>query len=149
MMLSSPIETLAHALASAQYVNMPDIPDQRRKLMSQPYSGSTPEEYKKWREREWEIYNRRPFAHELYVKAMFVQGWGSTALGFGGIGGQAMTDAYTIIIGCELNCILCVYFGGEFAYNLDLTKCDIQKINEDIANENIAEISQRRRYLKK
>ena len=148
-MHSSPIETLSHALASAQYVDMPDIPDQRRKLMSQPYSGSTPEEYKKWREREWEIYNRRPFAHELYVKAMFVQGWGSTALGFGGIGGQAMTDAYTIIIGCELNSILCVYFGGRLAYNLDLTKCDIQKINEDIANENIAEVSQRSRYRKK
>lgn len=29
---------------------------------------------------------------------MFPQAWGSTSLGFGGIGGQAMTSAYTTVI---------------------------------------------------
>lgn len=51
---------------------------------------------------------------ELYT---FSQTWGSTALGFDGIGGQAMTSARTYVLvpqNCNQNCF--VYFAGRFAY---------------------------------
>jgi hypothetical protein len=38
----------------------------------------------------------------MTVAAMFVQTWGSTALGFGGIGGQAITSAYVCVIESNL-----------------------------------------------
>lgn len=46
----------------------------------------------------------------------FPQTWGSTALGFGGIGGCAMTTAQTVIIGYGNR--FEVYFGGRFAYEV-------------------------------
>lgn len=49
---------------------------------------------------------------------MFSQTWGSTALGFGGIGGQAMTDAYTVVVYGPMGDV-CVYFGGRFAYHIE------------------------------
>ena len=50
----------------------------------------------------------------------FEQMWGSTALGFGGIGGLAMTSARTYVfvpVTCDQKCI--VYFGCRFAYMAD------------------------------
>lgn len=52
---------------------------------------------------------------ELEVE-VFPQVWGSTALGFGGIGGQAMTSAYTAVVQ-DLNQGWCsVFFGERLAY---------------------------------
>ena len=60
---------------------------------------------------------RRPYTDEVNV-TMFNQGWGSTALGYDGIGGAALTDAYTVIV--ELNGVFCVYFGCDrLAYKID------------------------------
>lgn len=50
----------------------------------------------------------------------FEQVWGSTALGFGGVGGQAMTDARTYVfvpVSCNQKCF--VYFAGRFAYAVE------------------------------
>lgn len=44
---------------------------------------------------------------------MFRQTWGSTALGYGGIAGQALTDAQTIIVRCDQTGWAAVYFGGS------------------------------------
>lgn len=44
----------------------------------------------------------------------FPQTWGSTALGFGGIGGQAITTAQTYVV--LANGAIYVYFGSRFAY---------------------------------
>lgn len=55
-------------------------------------------------------------AFELHI---FPQTWGSTALGFGGIGGQAMTEAMTYVLLSRVDgedCI--VYFAGRFAYKV-------------------------------
>ena len=63
---------------------------------------------------------------------VFNQTWGSTALGFGGCGGSAMTDAYTTVVrvhfspksSTETNVIhklpdfYGVYFDGRFAYQV-------------------------------
>lgn len=61
----------------------------------------------------------RPTLEDFEIH-IFEQVWGSTALGFGGIGGQAMTAANTWVfvpISCEQKCF--VYFGGRFAYKVD------------------------------
>jgi hypothetical protein len=50
---------------------------------------------------------------------MFPQTWGSTALGFGGIGGQAISSAYVCVIESNLVGGYAVYFGGRLAYVID------------------------------
>jgi len=151
MELGSPIEALHAALSSAQFVDMPEVTDMKRKPSSKPFVGnrSNDAEYQEWCKSAYEECTRRPFYYELHVEAMFPQTWGSTALGFGGIGGQTITPAYTIIIGCDFNHHYCVYFGGRFAYKLDMKKFDIEKIRKDIAGHGMAEVGQRGRYLKK
>lgn len=58
----------------------------------------------------------RPMDSECSVYC-FPQTWGSTALGFGGIGGAAMTTAYTVVvIGPQQDA--CVYFNGRLAYHV-------------------------------
>jgi len=57
--------------------------------------------------------------YNLTVKAMFPQVWSSTALGFGGIGGQAITTAYTTVVESDIDASCCVYFGGQFAYRIE------------------------------
>lgn len=150
MELGSPIEALHAALSSAQFVDMPEVTDKKRKPNSKPFAGnrSNYDEYKEWCKTAYEEHTRRPFYYELHVEAMFPQMWGSTALGFGGAGGQAMTTAYTIVIGCNHNYHYCVYFGGSFAYKLDLKKFDVEKIRKDIAGHRMAEVGERGRYLK-
>ena len=62
---------------------------------------------------------------------MFEQIWGSTTLGFGGIGGQSMTTANTYVfvpVTCNQNAF--VYFGSQFAYEVEY--CD--HLKEDINN---------------
>ena len=56
---------------------------------------------------------------EVYL---FPQTWGSTALGFGGIGCQAITTADTTVI-IERDYLAWVFFAGEFAY-----KCLVNEI---------------------
>ena len=75
----------------------------------------------------------------------FNQMWGSTALGFGGIGGQAMTNARTYVfvpITCNQKCF--VYFAGRFAYQADY--CG--SLVEDIRSQNIAPVYQAGKYHK-
>lgn len=65
----------------------------------------------------------------------FTQIWGSTSLGFGGIGGQAITSARTYVfipVSCEENCF--VYFAGRFAYLVPYS----QKFMEDVKSGNVA-----------
>ena len=57
---------------------------------------------------------KRPSEYEVTLCAMFPQTWSSTALGFSGLGGQKITQAYTIIIECLGE--YAVYFGSRFAY---------------------------------
>lgn len=52
---------------------------------------------------------------ELEVE-VFPQTWGSTALGFGGIGGQAMTSAYTTVVSDYHEGWYGVFFGERLAY---------------------------------
>lgn len=47
---------------------------------------------------------------------VWMQTWGSTALGFGGIGGQAITSAPTFLIWAQNRSFGLVYFATRFAY---------------------------------
>lgn len=68
---------------------------------------------------------------------MFQQAWGSTALGFGGIGGQAITSAYTtVVIGPCADA--CVYFAGRLAYHI---KRPNMQFYEDMAAQHMCEVS--------
>lgn len=59
------------------------------------------------------VYKRklRPSADACDV-TVFRQSWSSTALGYGGIGGQAFTHAYTVVVECDSTGYRAVYFGG-------------------------------------
>ena len=76
---------------------------------------------------------------------IFPQTWGSTALGFGGIGGQSMTTANTYVfipVTCHQNCF--VYFDGRFAYQVPYSK----SFMEDVRNHSMKSVNQSRLYVK-
>lgn len=109
-----------------------------------------------YEDRDWEAYrqnkeslmikkSRKHSAYDVNVYSMFLQTWGSTSLGFGGIGGQAITTAYVIVLESEFTGEFCVYFGGRFAYK-------VSKPNEqfflDINNHRMADVSNVKKYIK-
>ena len=54
--------------------------------------------------------------HPEITMYMFPQTWGNTSLGFGGIGGQAITTAYTTVVCEEYKGYYGVFFGNRLAY---------------------------------
>lgn len=73
----------------------------------------------------------------------FEQTWGSTTLGFGGVGGQAMTSARTYVfipMNCHQKCF--VYFAGRFAYAVYYS----DKFMEDVLKGNVASVSESGKY---
>ncbi len=69
-----------------------------------------------------------------FEMTMFMQTWGSTALGFGGIGGQAMTNAYTTVVREEYSGWVGVFFGESLAYKINNPN---QKFYEDMKDGNM------------
>ena len=73
----------------------------------------------------------------------FEQTWGSTALGFGGVGGQAMTSATTyVFIPIVANQKCFVYFAGRFAYAVDYS----EKFMEDVFKCDMASVADSGKY---
>jgi predicted Fe-S protein YdhL (DUF1289 family) len=91
---------------------------------------------------------RRPFSDELEI-IMFPQTWGSTATGYGGVGGSAMTGAYTIIVSYMMT-TYCVYFGcGRLAYKLnwaDMTPSGRDNFMSDMSARNMASVAKSGKY---
>lgn len=104
MRAGNPIQDVAASLYSALLVDLPEVEYDNRSYF-QRQEGENPI-----------IKKRRPYEEEVKVYC-FPQTWGSTALGFGGMGGAAMTTAYTVVVTHNTNA--CVYFGGRFAYAID------------------------------
>ncbi len=78
--------------------------------------------------------------YELYV---FQQTWGSTALGFDGIGGQAMTTENTyVFLDLENGKDCYVYFAGRFAYKAPFGKT----FCEDVFGQNVASVTGSKKY---
>ena len=83
---------------------------------------------------------------------MFPQTWGSTALGYGGMGGASVTSAYTLIV--HDHNTYCVYFGeGELAYQIkysELTDAGKNHLRADIQSQHMADRQKSHsRYIKK
>ncbi len=86
----------------------------------------------------------RPTLNDFAIYA-FEQIWGSTALGFGGIGGQAITSATTYVfvpISIEEKCF--VYFAGRFAYAAPYST----EFLEDVAAHKMASVAESGKYIK-
>ena len=120
----NPITDLADCIAHAQYEGFSDI---------------------EYETRDWEVYRdsgkdvriparRRPTTRDFGVYAMFPQTWGSTALGHGGMGGSAMSTAYTIVLECYTTQEFLVYFGGTWCYAVSRRSANIQLFVEDCKN---------------
>ena len=109
MNATNPIETLAGAIAHAAYEAFPVY----------EYEDRDWEEYRKSKTDVRIKKTRKHSPYDLTVYAMFTQTWGSTALGFGGISGQAVTSAYVCVIESNLIGQYAVYFGGRLAYVIE------------------------------
>lgn len=134
--LQNPITDLADCIAHAQYEGFSDI---------------------EYETRDWETYRttkqdvriparRRPTTRDFGVYAMFPQTWGSTALGHGGMGGAAVTDAYTIVLECHATQELLVYFGGTFCYKVSRRSKNLDTFMEDCNNRYLASKQDSERY---
>jgi hypothetical protein len=148
MQLGTPFNALHEAISAAVHRDLPDMNYEDRdwaawqKLSKEDQAhamktNSVPKVKK----------TRRPMSDELEV-VMFPQTWASTALGYGGIGGCAMTPAYTVIV-THHNCS-CVYFGyGRLAYTLNYSMMSpegMKNARADIASQNMAEVSKAGKY---
>jgi hypothetical protein len=117
---TNPIETLHSAMAHAAYVAFSDYTYQDRNwALHDKWRSTLTREEMKTAVAPPECFvekSRKHTDYDMTVAAMFVQTWGSTALGFGGIGGQAITSAYVSVIESQLTGEYAVYFHGRLAY---------------------------------
>lgn len=125
MDIGNPIEAMASAIYSATIRDLPDIEYEYRKPGTGP---------------DWESENRkrRPDAGRDIEAVQFSQTWGSTVLGFGGVGGASMTSAYVTVVHCMRAQASAVYFAGRFAY---LIKKPHRIFYDDIRTNSMADVS--------
>jgi hypothetical protein len=130
---TNPIETLAGCMADAAYSAFPEYKYQDRNwAMHDKWRATLSREEMKTAVAPDECFVEKTRKHSFYdltVYSMFPQTWGSTALGFGGIGGQAITSAYVCVIESNLVGGYAVYFGGRLAYVINRPN---EKFIEDI-----------------
>lgn len=90
----------------------------------------------KAKEMLWQKDKEKYHDAELIVE-VFPQTWGSTALGFGGIGGQAMTTAYTTVFIDWLKNVAIIFFDSRLAY---LVEDWNDKFLEDLKNRELLSV---------
>lgn len=124
----SPITAVAAALHAARLRDFPEIVyvDRDWERHREWFGGMSREERAKVHEQERAtdqlqgptVEGRRRLSEQECLVTAFPQLWGSTALGFGGIGGSAMTTAYTVVVESSVVGQRAVYFGssGRLAY---------------------------------
>jgi hypothetical protein len=126
MRLDSSVDTLAASLHSARLVDL--APVSYRQLTVTQRQAGVPED-------QAPLAERRPTAEECDV-CLFRQVWGSTSLGFGGIGGAAVTAAYTVVVQGP-NGDACVYFQGRLAYRVAMMN---EAFIDDLSARNMASV---------
>lgn len=72
----------------------------------------------------------------------FDQRWGSTALGFDGYGGSAITTERTYVFIPDSRNVAYVFFGSEFAYTANLNDA----FRKDLAQHNMAAVRESEKY---
>lgn len=127
------VQNLSNAIAHAMYEGFPLI----------EYEDRDWEHFRKTKEDKKVTKTRKHSDRDIEVYAMFSQTWSSTALGFGGLGGQAITSAYTIVLRSNYLGEYCVYFGGRFAYHIKRIN---QKFIEDVTNRQMCEVKNKSKY---
>ena len=83
--------------------------------------------------------------HLEFIVHVFPQIWSSTALGFGGIGGQVMTNAYTTVIYETGSGIYGVFFNERLAYIIENPN---RLFFEELNNRNMECFSRAGKYRK-
>jgi len=137
---TSPIETLAGCMAHAAYEAFPEYKYQDRNwALHDRWRATLTREEMKTAVAPPECFVEKTRKHTFYdltVYAMFPQSWGSTALGFGGIGGQAITSAYVCVIESNLVGGYAVYFNARLAYVINRPN---EKFMTDIAGHRMVD----------
>ena len=91
------------------------------------------------------VKNRGATTDEDFELVTFNQTWGSTALGFGGIGGQALTQARTYVFIPLVDGEECiVYFAGRYAYSCPYSK----EFSDDVHNGIMEPVYRAEKYRK-
>lgn len=141
--------TLSRCIASCLAKDAPDVMRPALKKGMAWGDRKPGEGMVEFRERACEPTPTRPDESDIQVLAMFAETWGSTALGFGGAGGQAMTSAYTVVLSVE-DRHYCVYWGGRHAYTIDSSRegFNLEAFFADIGNRRTREIGQRGHYFR-
>lgn len=128
MKSGNPIEAISESVYSALLLHLPEI----------EYNSQTPQHRRDGI--EGVIKKRRPRMDEVDVY-VFPQVWGSTALGFGGMGESTITSAYTVVV-ISNNEYASVYFNGGLAYTRKVGSVLMQ----DVVGGNMASVSQSSKY---
>ena len=78
----------------------------------------------------------------------FPQMWGSTAIGLGDVGGQAITTVPTTVVEADTSkgYVYYVFFSSHFAYKVERPN---KKLMEDIRKQRMARVSERGKYERK
>ena len=138
----NPIETLAACMAHAAYEAFPEYKYQDRNWAKHDqWRATLTIEQRKTAVAPPDCFVEKTRKHSFYdltVYSMFPQTWSSTALGFGGIGGQAITSAYVCIIESNLVGGFAVYFGGRLAYVINRPN---EKFADDIERHRMVDAS--------
>lgn len=130
MKSGNPVETLAASVYSACLKDLAPIEYPEYEFKRTPGKPGT-EKVPTGRMKQ-----NRPDPYHVTV-TMFEQVWSSTALGFGGVGGQAITSAYTVVV--EGPCAdFCVYFGGRLAYRIERPN---QRFMNDLRDQRMAAVA--------
>jgi len=139
MQIEHPSKTLTEAMGAAIHRDLSPIRYQRW-TAAMKKEGIDP--------RDAPYAERRPRYEELEV-VMFPEQWSSTALGYGGIGGAAMTPAYTVVVMCRRNQEACIYWGCDrLGLKLDLQEPKDIKDLEYILENRSSHIQARTRRSK-
>lgn len=127
--MSNPITALHEALSAAVLRDLPEcVYNERDWVKWNKMSKEERDDAFKNNTVPTTTHTRRPYTDEVNV-TLFNQTWGSTALGYDGIGGSAMTDAYTVVV--EFLSVYCVYFGcGHLAYKIDAGQLDNESLEK-------------------
>jgi hypothetical protein len=150
MRLPAPYEALHDAIAAACWRDLPDFTYEDRDWSAWQQL-SKPAQMQAIKDHTVPMVSRtrRPRTDDIEV-LLFAQTWGSTALGYGGIGGAAMTSAYTVVVIMDHR-YHCVYFGGDqLAYRVDIVSCSREgkeKFMDDLRHHVLADVRGSARYL--
>lgn len=131
----NPIGELAAILAHAEYSGFSTI----------EYDTRDWEEFKRTGDRDATVRKTRQHtARDYSVIGMFPQTWGSTALGHGGMGGAAISTAYTVVLSSHYTGEHLVYFGSRLAYSVVKPN---HRFWEDLSDRNMIECAKHSRYF--